>query len=167
MKKFWRWVFCFIIFSFHCYHYLHASCVNTSCSNDSKGKLDDQTISWNPVSDGDLEGYRIYKCSSLDPLTCVQCRDVGNFISSTLSVSGGCLYADKETFIRIKAYDTGGLESSLFSNPVQFDMSGWSCIRHVHVCQTDPLFPYDCPECEDLCFSGDLYNYESKFPRCI
>lgn len=164
MKKIWI-VLLLLFFVSHCIKIHSADCVNTSCSDDKYGKLDNQNISWNPVLNVDLEGYRIFRCSSLSEATCVICKDVGNVTSYTLTTAN-CLYADRETFIRIKAYDTGGLESTSFSNPVQFDMSGWSCLKHLRVCQIDPSLPYDCPECEYSCFPGDLYEYTMKFTPC-
>lgn len=72
------------------------------------------SIAWDPVSDSDLAGYRVYYGSS--PGVYTQSTDVGNVTETTLNL------ADCQTwYVAVKAYDTAGNESDAYSNEV----SGW------------------------------------------
>ncbi len=70
------------------------------------------SVAWNPVTDTDLAGYKVYYGTS--PGNYSQSRDVGNVTSTTLSGLDACT----RYYIAIKAYDTGGLESTGYSNEV-------------------------------------------------
>lgn len=73
------------------------------------------SVAWDPVTDTDLAGYRVYYGSA--PGSYSQSTDVGNVTSTTLTL------ADCQTwYVAVKAYDTAGNESSSYSNEV----SGWA-----------------------------------------
>ncbi len=67
-------------------------------------------LAWDPVSDPDLMGYKVYYGTS--PGSYSDVKDVGNTTSTTLSGLAACT----RYYIAVKAYDTGGLESNAFSN---------------------------------------------------
>lgn len=71
------------------------------------------SLSWNPVSDSDLAGYRVYRGTSPGQLD--DMLDVGNTTSTTLSGLTDCT----TWYVSVRAYDTGGLESSSDSNLVK------------------------------------------------
>jgi len=73
-------------------------------------------VAWNPNSDPDLAGYRVYRGSV--PGVYDGYVDVGLATSTTLTGVGDC----STWYVAVKAYDTGGLESATFSNEV----SGWA-----------------------------------------
>ncbi|UCF69186.1 MAG: Ig-like domain-containing protein, partial [Acidobacteriota bacterium] len=70
------------------------------------------SIAWNPVSDPDVAGYRVYYGTL--PGIYTQNKDVGNVTETTLTDLAACV----RYHIAVKAYDTGGLESVDYSNEV-------------------------------------------------
>jgi hypothetical protein len=74
------------------------------------------SLQWDPNTDGDLAGYRVYYGSTVG--TYDQNVDVGNVTSYTLTGLTDCA----TWYVAVKAYDTEGLESVNFSNEV----SGWA-----------------------------------------
>ena len=70
------------------------------------------SIAWDPVSDSDLAGYRVYYGTA--PGSYTQNRDVGNTTSTTLTGLDPCT----RYYVAVKAYDTGGLESTSYSNEI-------------------------------------------------
>lgn len=72
-------------------------------------------LQWDPVTDPDLEGYRVYYGTS--PGSYDQNIEVGNVTSYNLQGLADCT----TWYVAVKAYDTGGLESELYSNEVE----GW------------------------------------------
>jgi hypothetical protein len=73
------------------------------------------SISWNPVADTDLAGYRVYYGTS--PNSYSQNVDVGNVTSKTLTGLTDCT----TWYVAVKAYDTTGNLSTTYSN----EISGW------------------------------------------
>ncbi len=73
------------------------------------------SLAWDPVSDPDLAGYRVYYGTS--PGSYGPPVDVGNVTSHTLTGLADCT----TWYVAVKAYDTTGNESVNFSNEV----SGW------------------------------------------
>src|SRR5262245_24484518 len=73
-------------------------------------------IAWDPVSDPDLSGYRVYYGSA--SRTYAQSVDVGNVTSTTISGLADCT----TWFLAVKAYNSSGTESTTYSNEV----SGWA-----------------------------------------
>lgn len=73
------------------------------------------SIAWDPVSDTDLAGYRVY--SGTSPGSYSQSVDVGNVTETVLDLAD-C----QDWFVAVKAYDTAGNESLEYSNEV----SGWA-----------------------------------------
>lgn len=73
------------------------------------------SLAWDPVTDADLAGYRVYWGSASGNYT--QSVDVGNVTSYTLTGLGDCT----TWYVAVKAYDTAGNESANPSNEV----SGW------------------------------------------
>ncbi len=69
-------------------------------------------IAWDPVSDGDLAGYKVYYGTT--PGNYPLSRDVGNTTSTTLTGLDPCT----RYYVAVKAYDTGGLESTSYSNEI-------------------------------------------------
>lgn len=67
-------------------------------------------LTWDPVSDDDLEGYRIYYDTS--PGTYGEVVDVGNTTTHTLEGLDDCT----RYYIAVKAYDASGNESEAYSN---------------------------------------------------
>ncbi len=72
-------------------------------------------VTWDPNTEADLAGYRVYYGSS--PGTYDQNVDVGNVTSYTLTGLADCA----TWYVAVKAYDTEGLESLDYSN----EISGW------------------------------------------
>jgi methionine-rich copper-binding protein CopC len=70
------------------------------------------SIAWDPVSDGDLAGYRVYYGTA--PGNYPMSKDVGNTTSTTLTGLDPCT----RYYVAVKAYDTGGLESASYSNEI-------------------------------------------------
>lgn len=70
------------------------------------------SIAWDPVSDSDLAGYKVYYGTA--PGNYTLNRDVGNVTSTTLTGLDPCT----RYYVAVKAYDTGGLESASYSNEV-------------------------------------------------
>lgn len=73
------------------------------------------SIAWDPVSDPDLAGYRVFWGAS--PNNYTQSVDVGNVTSHTLTGLTDCT----TWYVAVKAYDDGGNESVSYSN----EISGW------------------------------------------
>ena len=74
------------------------------------------SLAWDPGSDSDLAGYRVYYGTS--PGTYTQSVDVGNVTQATISGLTDCT----NYYFGVKAYDTAANESTTYSNQVQ----GWS-----------------------------------------
>jgi hypothetical protein len=74
------------------------------------------SLAWDPVSDTDLAGYRVYYGTS--PGSYTQSVDVGNVTQATISGLTDCT----TYYFGVKAYDTAANESTSYSNQVQ----GWS-----------------------------------------
>ena len=72
-------------------------------------------LAWNPVTDSDLAGYRVYYGTSAGNYT--SSVDVGNVTATTISTLTDCT----NYFFGVKAYDTAGNESTSYSNEV----NGW------------------------------------------
>lgn len=70
------------------------------------------SIAWDPVSDADLAGYKVYYGTA--PGSYDQVEDVGNVTSTTLIGLDACTHY----YIAVKAYDSEGLESVGYSNQV-------------------------------------------------
>ncbi len=68
------------------------------------------SIAWDPVSDADVAGYKVYWGTSSRNYT--NWKDVGNVTSTTLTDLDPCT----RYYIAVKAYDSGGLESDAFSD---------------------------------------------------
>ncbi|HEX6852795.1 MAG TPA: Ig-like domain-containing protein [Candidatus Polarisedimenticolaceae bacterium] len=73
------------------------------------------SVAWDPVSDSDLAGYRVYYGASAGSYT--QSVDVGNVTQTTLNIADCQMW-----YVAVKAYDTAGNESASYSNEV----SGWA-----------------------------------------
>lgn len=73
------------------------------------------SVAWDPVSEPDLAGYRVYYGSSAGSYT--QSVDVGNVTQTTLTLADCQMW-----FVAVKAYDTAGNQSATYSNEV----SGWA-----------------------------------------
>lgn len=73
------------------------------------------SMEWDPVTDPDLAGYRVYWGSA--PGNYPQSIDVGNVTSTTISGLGDC----STWYVAVKAYDTAGNLSASYSN----EISGW------------------------------------------
>src|SRR5215831_9638973 len=73
------------------------------------------SLAWDPVSDTDVAGYRVYYGTS--PGTYTQSVDVGNVTQTTINSMTDCTMY----YFGVKAYDTAGNESTSYSNEV----SGW------------------------------------------
>jgi hypothetical protein len=74
------------------------------------------SLAWDPVSDSDLAGYRVYYGTS--PGSYTQSVDVGNVTQATITGLTDCT----NYYFGVKAYDTAANESTSYSNQV----SGWS-----------------------------------------
>jgi hypothetical protein len=74
------------------------------------------SLAWDPVSDTDLAGYRVYYGTS--PGSYTQSVDVGNVTQATITGLTDCT----NYYFGVKAYDTAANESTTYSNQVQ----GWS-----------------------------------------
>ncbi len=74
------------------------------------------SLAWDPGSDADLAGYRVYYGTS--PGSYTQSVDVGNVTQATISGLTDCT----TYYFGVKAYDTAANESTSYSNQVQ----GWS-----------------------------------------
>jgi hypothetical protein len=74
------------------------------------------SLAWDPVSDTDLAGYRVYYGTS--PGSYTQSVDVGNVTQATITGLTDCT----NYYFGVKAYDTAANESTSYSNQVQ----GWS-----------------------------------------
>lgn len=72
----------------------------------------EMSLAWDPVSDTDLAGYKIYYGVSSGNYT--EFRDVGMNTSTTLTGLDPCTVY----YVAVKAYDSEGLESDAFSNEV-------------------------------------------------
>ena len=70
------------------------------------------SIAWDPVSDSDLAGYKVYYGTA--PGNYTLSKDVGNTTSTTLTGLDPCT----RYYVAVKAYDTGGLESASYSNEI-------------------------------------------------
>jgi hypothetical protein len=73
------------------------------------------SIAWDPVTDTDLAGYRVYYGTS--PGSYTQSVDVGNVTTATLNGLTDCT----QYYFGVKAYDTASNESANYSN----EISGW------------------------------------------
>ncbi len=73
------------------------------------------SIAWDPVTDEDLAGYRVYYGTS--PGNYSQSVDVGNVLETTLTGLSDCT----NWYVAVKAYDAAGNLSESYSNEV----SGW------------------------------------------
>jgi hypothetical protein len=73
------------------------------------------SIAWDPVTDSDLAGYRVYYGTS--PGVYTQSVDVGNVTTATISGLTDCT----TYYFGVKAYDTAANESANYSN----EISGW------------------------------------------
>jgi hypothetical protein len=74
------------------------------------------SIAWDPVTDSDLAGYRVYYGTTQGSYT--QSVDVGNVTQATISGLADCT----AYYFGVKAYDTAANESAAYSN----EISGWS-----------------------------------------
>ena len=74
------------------------------------------SLAWDPVTDADLAGYRVYYGTS--PGVYTLSVDVGNVTQTTISGLTDCT----TYYFGVKAYDTAANESTAYSNQVQ----GWS-----------------------------------------
>ena len=74
------------------------------------------SLAWDPVTDADLAGYRVYYGTS--PTSYASSVDVGNVTAATISSLTDCT----TYYFGVKAYDSAGNESTAYSNQVQ----GWS-----------------------------------------
>lgn len=70
------------------------------------------SLAWDPVPDTDVAGYKVYYGTAPD--TYDQVKDVGNVTSTTLTGLDACT----RYYIAVKAYDSGGLESTGYSNQI-------------------------------------------------
>lgn len=70
------------------------------------------SIAWDPVTDSDLAGYKVYYGTA--PGNYTMSKDVGNATSTTLTGLDPCT----RYYVAVKAYDTGGLESASYSNEI-------------------------------------------------
>lgn len=75
----------------------------------SAGTID---LAWNPVPDADKAGYKVYYGTATRSYS--SNRDAGNVTSTSLTGLTACT----RYYIAVKAYDTGGLESTNYSNEV-------------------------------------------------
>ncbi|MBZ5637652.1 MAG: fibronectin type III domain-containing protein [Acidobacteriia bacterium] len=73
------------------------------------------SLTWNPVSDSDLAGYRVYWGTSQGAYT--NSQNVGNVTSATINGLTDCT----TWYLAVKAYDTTGNLSVNYSNAI----SGW------------------------------------------
>ncbi len=71
------------------------------------------TLRWDPVSDADVAGYRVYHGTAPGQLD--EMIDVGPSTATTLAGLADC----QMWYVAVKAYDTGGLESLAYSNMLQ------------------------------------------------
>lgn len=76
------------------------------------GIAGEMSIAWDPVSDSDLAGYKVYYGTS--PGSYTETKDVGNTTSTTLTGLDPCTVY----YVAVKAYDTEGLESEGYSNEI-------------------------------------------------
>ncbi len=74
------------------------------------------SLAWDPVTDADLAGYRVYYGTS--PGVYTLSVDVGNVTQTTINGLTDCT----TYYFGVKAYDTAANESTTYSNQVQ----GWS-----------------------------------------
>lgn len=74
------------------------------------------SLAWDPVTDVDLAGYRVYYGTS--PGVYTQSVDVGNVTQTTITGLTDCT----NYYFGVKAYDTAANESASYSN----EISGWS-----------------------------------------
>lgn len=74
------------------------------------------SLAWDPVTDADLAGYRVYYGTS--PTSYSASLDVGNVTTATIAGLTDCT----NYYFGVKAYDAAGNESTAYSNQVQ----GWS-----------------------------------------
>jgi hypothetical protein len=72
----------------------------------------EMSLAWDPVSDSDLAGYKVYYGTS--PSTYTQSKDVGLATQTTLTGLDPCTVYH----VAVKAYDEGGLESENYSNEI-------------------------------------------------
>ena len=72
----------------------------------------EMSLTWDPVSDSDLAGYRVYYGTS--PSSYTDSKDVGMATQTTLTGLDPCTVYH----VAVKAYDEGGLESLNYSNEV-------------------------------------------------
>ncbi len=70
------------------------------------------SIAWDPVTDPDLAGYKVYYGTA--PGVYTHNEDVGNRTSTTLVGLDACTHY----YIAIKAYDSSGAESASYSNQI-------------------------------------------------
>ncbi|MFN7964676.1 MAG: Ig-like domain-containing protein [Acidobacteriota bacterium] len=75
----------------------------------SAGTID---LAWNPITDADKAGYKVYYGTA--SRTYSSNKDVGNVTTTTLTGLTACT----RYYMAVKAYDTGGLESTNYSNEV-------------------------------------------------
>jgi hypothetical protein len=74
------------------------------------------SLAWDPASDPNLAGYRVYYGSS--PGTYTQTLDVGKTTSATVTGLADC----STWYLSVKAYNTAGAVSTVYSNEV----TGWA-----------------------------------------
>jgi hypothetical protein len=70
------------------------------------------SLAWDPVGSPDLAGYRVYYGTT--PGSYTSTDDVGDSTTATLVGLEACA----RYYVAVKAYDTGGAESSVFSNEI-------------------------------------------------
>ncbi len=71
------------------------------------------SLAWDPVTEADLAGYKVYYGTA--PGTYTSSKDSpGTGTSTTLSNLDACT----RYYVSVKAYDTGGLESAVYSNEI-------------------------------------------------
>jgi hypothetical protein len=105
-------------------------------------------MSWDPVSDPDVAGYRVYHGLSANNLD--QMTDVGLTTSTVLSDLAECTI----WHVGVKAYDEGGLESPAFSN----------LIRGYPKPRIDTLSPESIEPGETLTFTVRGVNFDPGDP---
>lgn len=79
------------------------------CGSALAGTID---LAWDAIADADKAGYKVYYGTA--SRTYSSSKDVGNVTSTTLTGLTACT----RYFISVKAYDTGGLESTNYSNEI-------------------------------------------------
>lgn len=101
---------------------LLASCPGIADHADAAGPIAyrDCALSWNPNTESDLAGYRVYMGRSLNQLT--RMKDVG--LRTAFRCSEGGAAENGQWYGTVTAYDHSGNESAT-SEAVPFEMVGW------------------------------------------